>query len=54
GKARRAEAMIDSGADGVFLDQKWAERQGIELKKLGETIRVKNIDGTFNQAGGIS
>ena len=54
GKARRATAMIDSGADGVFMDRRWAERQGIELGKLGSVIGVKNIDGTFNRDGAIS
>ena len=54
GKSRRAEAMIDSGADGVFMDQRWAEQQGIELGRLGSTIKVKNIDGTFNRDGGIN
>ena len=52
-KARRAVAMIDSGADGIFLDRRWAERQGIALGTLKREIKVKNIDGTFNQAGSI-
>ena len=44
------DALLDSGATGVFMDRKFTERNGIAMRKLDKPIRVYNVDGTMNQA----
>ena len=34
GKALKAKAMIDSGAEGIFLDQKFVQKYQVPSRKL--------------------
>ena len=46
-------ALIDSGADGKFLDKKFALENKMALTKLKRPIVPYNVDGTKNKAGAI-
>jgi hypothetical protein len=46
--------LIDSGAEGEFIDRDYARSIGIELRKLKQPIRPWNVDGTLNSAGTIT
>ena len=48
------DALLDSGATGVFMDRKFAERNGIAMQKLDKPIRVYNVNRTLNQGGLIT
>ena len=50
----RIEALLDSGANTVFIDQKWAHIRKIPLLPLSNPIPVYNMDGTRNSAGDIT
>ena len=48
------KALLDSGAMGMFIDQKMVEKYGFRLQKLKRLIMVRNVDGTNNSAGAIT
>ena len=50
----RIEALLDSGANTVFIDWKWARIRKIPLLPLPNPIPVYNVDGTRNSAGDIT
>ncbi|EGN97626.1 hypothetical protein SERLA73DRAFT_75293 [Serpula lacrymans var. lacrymans S7.3] len=41
-------ALLDSGANRIFIDQVWAEKIGLPLVKLDMSIPIYNIDSTLN------
>ena len=45
--------LIDSGADGKFLDKKFTLKNKMALTKLRKLIVLYNVDGTKNKAGAI-
>jgi hypothetical protein len=45
--------MIDSGAEGIFLNRKYVEKNRLECVRLQRPIPVFNIDGTLNKDGSI-
>jgi hypothetical protein len=45
------DALIDSGADGTFLDKKFALKNRIALAPLERKIIPFNVDGTKNKSG---
>ncbi|KAI5116117.1 hypothetical protein M0805_000523 [Coniferiporia weirii] len=47
-------ALIDSGAEGKFIDTKFVIKHRIPTKPLRQPIQVRNIDGTPNQHGTIT
>jgi len=47
-------ALLDSGATGLFMNKKLAERQGFKLEKLNKPIKVRNVDGSNNKGGPIT
>jgi len=47
------KALLDSGATGLFMSKKCAERGGFKLIKLEKPILVRNVDGTGNSGGVI-
>ena len=49
--AKDIKGLSDSGANGIFIERKWAEDNRIHMVKLD---RVFNVDGTKNQAGDIT
>ena len=48
------EGLVDSGAGGVFIDQNFARRKKLPLKKLDKPLPVFNVDGTPNKKGTIT
>ena len=46
-------ALLDSGANGLFIDEKWARSQGWRLYDTTSNIQVYNVDGTRNVGGPI-
>ena len=49
-----AEALLDSGANVIFIDKKWARDKNIPLTLLRNPIPVFNVDGTKNSARNIT
>jgi len=47
------KALLDSGATGLFMSKKYAERESFKLIKLEKPILVRNVDGTGNSGGAI-
>jgi hypothetical protein len=43
-------ALLDTGAEGLFVDEKVAKKR----RKLLTPLRVRNVDGSNNQAGHIT
>ena len=52
-KSAATKALIDSGAQGVFMDERFAKKRGLLLVKLSKDIPVSNVDNTLNQNGPI-
>ena len=50
----KLNALLDSGANAIFIDRQWAEENHIPLFSLRHPIPVYNVDGTRNSAGSIS
>ena len=48
------QALIDSGAEGKFIDQNYARTLGVKQTALKEPIKVLNVDGTWNKRGIIT
>jgi len=46
-------ALIDSGADGTFINKKFVLEQKIALAPLDKNIMPLNVDGTKNKSGVI-
>ena len=53
-KVAQTEALIDCGAGGEFVSQRFAQENGLELLPLKRPIKAKNVDGTPNKQGTIS
>jgi len=52
-KGISVKALLDSGAMGLFMSKKCAERRGFKLIKFEKPILVRNVDGTGNSRGTI-
>jgi hypothetical protein len=52
-KTVEAEALIDSGAAGNFIDFNYAKRNELPLIPLEKAITAYNVDGTENEKGTI-
>jgi hypothetical protein len=48
------KVLLNTGAGGLFLDKKYANKHEIILYKLPNLITPRNIDGMLNQAGQIT
>src|SRR5882724_4432294 len=48
------EALIDSGATGMFIDIRFIRSKNIRTHRLPRAILVYNVDGTPNEAGHIT
>jgi len=53
-KTVETRALIDSGAGGIFIDQKFLAQTNLQLETLEQPITVYNVDGTRNKQGTIS
>ena len=47
-------ALIDSGATENFIDQETVKKLKLGSKKLSEPVRLRNINGTYNQSGSVT
>ena len=47
-------ALIDSGSTENFIDQETVKKLKLGSKKLSEPVRLRNIDGTYNQSGSVT
>ncbi|THH07102.1 hypothetical protein EW145_g3602 [Phellinidium pouzarii] len=54
GQTVLSNALIDSGAEGKFIDSKFVAKHCIPVRKLVKPIPVHNVDGTPNQNGTIT
>ena len=56
GKERtvETEALLDSGAGGMFIDQNFAKENGLLMKPLTRPILARNVDGMPNKNGTIT
>ena len=43
------EALLDSRATGLVIILEFARKQGLKLKKIENTIYIRNMDETFNK-----
>lgn len=46
--------MIDSGATGLFIHQRFIDMHRVMIHPLARAIPLHNIDGSRNQAGSIT
>ncbi|EGO02555.1 hypothetical protein SERLA73DRAFT_47502, partial [Serpula lacrymans var. lacrymans S7.3] len=46
--------LLNSDANSIFIDQVWAEQNGLPLVELYVFIPVYNVDGTLNMGGCIT
>ena len=53
-EGRSGPALIDSGATGLFMDQRYVECYKLATQKLHHPIAVYNVDGSPNEAGCIT
>jgi hypothetical protein len=48
-KSIETTTLLDTGAEGKFIDQNFVQNQKIETKELKYPIEVFNVDGTPNK-----
>src|ERR1700678_3985616 len=48
------KVLLDTGAEGLFMDKNYAEEHDVVLQKLTNPITPSNVDGTLNHAGEIT
>ena len=48
-KLIKSEALLDSGTGGIFIDQHYVRKLGLEPKTLETPMKAKNVDGTINK-----
>ena len=53
GREISAHALLDSGAEGIIIDQDFATRHKLTLRTLVTPLPVKNVDGTLNKRGSV-
>ena len=53
GREISACAILDSGAEGIIIDQDFATGNKLTLRNLVHPLPVKNVDGTHNKRGSI-
>ena len=54
GKTVETEALVDSGAEGVFINKDMITRYGLKQFPLARPITARNADNSINRAGSIS
>jgi len=52
-KRLSVDALLDSGATGLFLDTGFVKYHNLNTRKLPGAIPVYNVDGTLNKSGSI-
>ena len=54
GKQISAKALLDSGAEGMIIHERFVERNHLSTKKLTRPLPAQNVDGTQNTHGSIT
>jgi len=52
-EVEEVDALLDSGATGLFIDHAWLRQKKITTCKLEHPIKVYNIDRSINRGGSI-
>src|SRR3981189_2071799 len=52
-KEIQVDALLDSGATGLYVDATFIKENGLNTQKLVQEIPVYNVDGTRNNSGSI-
>ena len=52
-KIVETKALIDSGAQGIFMDEQFAKKHQLPLLRLNKEIQVSNVDESLNKNGPI-
>jgi len=47
------DALLDSGATGLYVDTGFVKYHNLNIKKLPRAIPVYNVDGTLNKSGSV-
>ena len=47
------DALLDSGATGMFIDVEFARAKNLTTRQLPRPIPIYNIDGTLNESGSV-
>ena len=50
----RLKALLDSGADNLYINRDWVDKHQLSTFQLEHPIPVYNADGTFNNGGTIT
>jgi hypothetical protein len=50
----KMKALLDSGANAIYIDKAYAQKMKLPLTLLADPIPVYNVDGTRNAAGSIT
>ena len=53
-KIVEAQALIDSGVGGMFIDPNYAKSSGFKIQKLNQPLTAQNVDGIANKKGKIT
>ena len=53
-RVREVEALLDSGATGLFMDTTFAKEKGFKMEKLKKPLLVRNVDGMANTGEGYN
>ncbi len=53
-KTINLEALLDSGAGELFIDETFAKQNNFTLHELPEPLNAYNVDGTLNKKGTIT
>ena len=53
GRLIGAAALLDSGAEGIIVNQKFAKKNNFTLRLLPRPIPVRNVDGSTNVSGAV-
>jgi len=48
------DALLDSGATGLFMDKGFMEKNGLKMERLERPVKVMNANGTHNSGGDIT
>jgi len=47
------DALLDSGAMGLFMNKEFVEKKGLRMERLERPVKVMNVDGTHNKGRDI-
>ena len=49
----KANALLDTGAGGIFINQNFTQSQGFVIQDLAKPLKAFNVNGTKNKKGTI-